>query len=280
MAVRPIETFYNGYRFRSRLEARWAVFFDALGLAYHYEPEGFLLDDGTPYLPDFFLPAWHAWVEIKPSRVQGSLLMRYRLFQPPMQHFILLYGDVYAGRFGAWVSPWWRTATQPREFLFEQAVIHCCKACHAGWWIGPDRYGAPMLCLEACTDDGLCCGHAETDLPPVVVQAYVRARSARFEHGETPRGRLTALPPRPPRPSCRACGATGQALVGSTGLCARCVTCPQCHTVLDLATMRCLTCALCPHCENLISPETGLCPTCAHCEGCWGELLHPPYASS
>lgn len=32
MDIKPIETHYNGYRFRSRLEARWAVFFDALGI--------------------------------------------------------------------------------------------------------------------------------------------------------------------------------------------------------------------------------------------------------
>lgn len=51
--MKAIETHYNGYRFRSRLEARWAVFFDTLGVRYEYEPEGFELDDGTWYLPDF-----------------------------------------------------------------------------------------------------------------------------------------------------------------------------------------------------------------------------------
>lgn len=51
--IKPIETYYNGYRFRSRLEARWAVFFDALGVKYEYEPEGFDLGDGDYYLPDF-----------------------------------------------------------------------------------------------------------------------------------------------------------------------------------------------------------------------------------
>lgn len=75
--MKPIETRYKGYRFRSRLEARWAVFFDALGIEWEYEPEGFELDDGTRYLPDFFVRAnaasgaakRHAgagyWVEIK-----------------------------------------------------------------------------------------------------------------------------------------------------------------------------------------------------------------------
>lgn len=50
--LRPIETRYKGYRFRSRLEARWAVFFDMLGLPWEYETEGFELKSGR-YLPDF-----------------------------------------------------------------------------------------------------------------------------------------------------------------------------------------------------------------------------------
>jgi len=51
--VTAIETVWRGYRFRSRLEARWAVFFDTLGLPWEYEPEGFELGDGLRYLPDF-----------------------------------------------------------------------------------------------------------------------------------------------------------------------------------------------------------------------------------
>ena len=51
--IKPIETIYNGYRFRSRLEARWAVFFDSLGVEYEYEPEGFELPGVGVYLPDF-----------------------------------------------------------------------------------------------------------------------------------------------------------------------------------------------------------------------------------
>jgi len=32
--IKAIETEYDGHRFRSRLEARWAVFFNAVGLTY------------------------------------------------------------------------------------------------------------------------------------------------------------------------------------------------------------------------------------------------------
>ena len=53
--MKAIDTEYKGYLFRSRLEARWAVFFDACGVKWEYEPEGFDLGDGIYYLPDFLL---------------------------------------------------------------------------------------------------------------------------------------------------------------------------------------------------------------------------------
>ena len=56
MEIKAIETIYNGRRYRSRLEARWAVFFDSLGIRFEDEPEGFVLSNGMAYLPDFFLP--------------------------------------------------------------------------------------------------------------------------------------------------------------------------------------------------------------------------------
>lgn len=53
--MRAIETRYRGYRFRSRTEARWAVFFDHLGLRWDYEAEGYVLPKNGYYLPDFKL---------------------------------------------------------------------------------------------------------------------------------------------------------------------------------------------------------------------------------
>ena len=64
--IKPIETVYKGYRFRSRLEARWAVFFDAAGVEWTYEAQGYDLD-GKRYLPDFYLPKLNMHVEIKPG---------------------------------------------------------------------------------------------------------------------------------------------------------------------------------------------------------------------
>lgn len=67
MAIRPLETHYAGHRFRSRLEARWAVFMDKLDIPWEYEPQGYVVN-GAPYLPDFLVrPNTDGafWLEIK-----------------------------------------------------------------------------------------------------------------------------------------------------------------------------------------------------------------------
>lgn len=65
--MKAIETDFLWYRFRSRLEARWAIFFNVGGIRFEYEPEG--IDDGsTLYLPDFYLPDYDMFVEVKPDR--------------------------------------------------------------------------------------------------------------------------------------------------------------------------------------------------------------------
>jgi len=53
MDIQPIPTKYKGIEFRSRLEARWAVFFDTLEIRWEYEPECFDLGNGIYYTPDF-----------------------------------------------------------------------------------------------------------------------------------------------------------------------------------------------------------------------------------
>jgi hypothetical protein len=64
-------TEFKGVIHRSRTEARWAVFFDSLGVTAHYEYQAFDLN-GVPYVPDFYIPPqlkcpseW--WFEVKPD---------------------------------------------------------------------------------------------------------------------------------------------------------------------------------------------------------------------
>ena len=70
--IRAIDTEYKGYLFRSRLEARWAVFLDELGVRWEYEPEGILLSDGSYYLPDFYLINFHCYFEVKRRCIKGT----------------------------------------------------------------------------------------------------------------------------------------------------------------------------------------------------------------
>lgn len=64
--IKAIETEYAGCRFRSRLEARWAVFFDHAGIRWDYESQGYRMSDGARYLPDFRLPdRLSQYVEVK-----------------------------------------------------------------------------------------------------------------------------------------------------------------------------------------------------------------------
>ena len=62
----PIETRYGGCIFRSRAEARWAVFLDSFKAKWEYEKQGYELPSGK-YLCDFWLPEHFLWLEIKPK---------------------------------------------------------------------------------------------------------------------------------------------------------------------------------------------------------------------
>jgi predicted Zn-ribbon and HTH transcriptional regulator len=60
-----IKTIYKGVTFRSTTEARWAVFFDACGLKWMYEPFRMNLGKNGSYLPDFYLPEIELFIEVK-----------------------------------------------------------------------------------------------------------------------------------------------------------------------------------------------------------------------
>lgn len=84
--IQPIQTNFGGISYRSRLEARHAIFFNLIGTEYHYEAISLeVVNDGRAvkrYLPDFLLPkvfyrdttqrGWH--VEIKPEGTYNEKL--------------------------------------------------------------------------------------------------------------------------------------------------------------------------------------------------------------
>jgi hypothetical protein len=73
--IPPMPQWYSGIKFRSTLEARWAVFFDAAEIRWDYEPEGYVVG-GKPYRPDFLLRDCATWVEVKgdPARLDLDLM--------------------------------------------------------------------------------------------------------------------------------------------------------------------------------------------------------------
>lgn len=72
-----IDTYYGGVMFRSRLEARWALFFDLVGVGWKYEKgsyetgQRYSVGNGRTlpeqYTPDFVLHRRAHVVEIKPA---------------------------------------------------------------------------------------------------------------------------------------------------------------------------------------------------------------------
>lgn len=71
-SIKPIPTRFDGFLFRSRLEARWAVFLRALDIDFEYEMEGFRLPGVGGYLPDFYLPKVRMWAEVKPEAMNET----------------------------------------------------------------------------------------------------------------------------------------------------------------------------------------------------------------
>jgi len=115
--VRAIETKYKGYRFRSRLEARWAVFFDQMEYTWRYEDEGFELPSGR-YLPDFRIETSRTekplFVEIKgqePSEVEKLKCFELAVYSGC--DVLLLSGDIGAKTDESW--SWF-------EFTFEPTI--------------------------------------------------------------------------------------------------------------------------------------------------------------
>lgn len=159
MQHRAIETRYKGYRFRSRLEARWAVFFDALGLRWEYEPEGFELPSGR-YLPDFFVHTpwmeFGARVEIKPTQPTP---LELKLLKEASEETL----NGYLWKFGV--------------FLIGTPGVHRSIQLEPGKPAVESDGGLPLV-LEMCRKGGL----VRLDELQRAVEA---ARSARFEHGES-----------------------------------------------------------------------------------------------
>lgn len=184
--VKAIETRYAGCRFRSRLEARWAVFFDTLNIPWQYEPQGFTLSDGRNYLPDFLLPECGTWIEVKgsPDAVDWDLLQLAANDIAKHPHWdgceqgpeLMLLGPIPRPRStGDYGWPSWSIYDG-----FTMELDH-----GFGYWYKnrrPWSYGYGTDGSQECFF-----GLYHADESDYAQPGYEAARSARFEHGEVGR---------------------------------------------------------------------------------------------
>lgn len=211
--MKAIETRYAGHRFRSRLEARWAVFFDRLGVDWQYELQGFEVGEtGRRYLPDFYLPATNTWVEVKPSddMLDWPLLRACadpNLGLPDMAESfgtsrgLLLLGPIPRHEFIGLGSRVLHPAIQCQAD--GSSAVTFLRFMEAGPKPTDIRIGGPDGVMAASRGgkraiEGFLVGRIMSLVsadpnaglmwrisPDAVVDAYDAARTARFEHGES-----------------------------------------------------------------------------------------------
>ena len=102
--IAAIPTEYAGVRFRSRLEARWAAFFDIYEIPWEYEPIDF-----KGWIPDFLIPGKiNTYVEIKPTKVfLPDVWKKIRANQMGMGGAdVMLLGDFFIAPHGYPTSGW------------------------------------------------------------------------------------------------------------------------------------------------------------------------------
>ncbi len=191
--IKAIETRYKGYRFRSRLEARWAVFFDVARIEWMYEHEGFDLG-GELYLPDFWFPEQKLFVEIKPGGPTddfdsfiGALLKLRKLSDQSGHDVMMLRGDCWPRKYRIWAAHSDRWQIDQFEHVnpkspddYGESELRPCRRCNGLCYV--------HFCHEAMGDSwaewGFLGNHPcnYCDKFPVNFegQPYEAARSARF----------------------------------------------------------------------------------------------------
>lgn len=198
--IKAIETRYAGCRFRSRLEARWAVFFDALGIPWEHEAQGFLID-GQRYLPDFHLRGkvcrgQDIAVEVK-GVLTGGDLQKILLLALTGQQVLLLQGIPHEGTGGPDFWLFRRTLAKGNAIGLEAVTVgfYPMKEGAAalfpfGWPLGlseqilDDAATRDRLAAEVIEGSDLANRNGWARVPTAVATAYRAARQARFEHGE------------------------------------------------------------------------------------------------
>jgi len=169
--IQPIETPYRGRRFRSRLEARWAVFFQALDVAWEYEAEGYRVA-GRGYLPDFWLPEHTVHVEIKP-RGFVSIDERHRALARESGRMLLVVTGV------PWPGEYRVSCFDPDGTLQRDMVWAVGRRDHGELWLLNETEG-----VRICLDPRPCRDESPLGECEYLLNAHLAAMRHRFEPSE------------------------------------------------------------------------------------------------
>lgn len=193
MVIKAIETHYKGYRFRSRLEARWAMFFDGLGVQYEYEMEGYDLGKAGWYLPDFWLPQQRVIVEIKPPLLDNHGELEWP--DTPKQEALIvalpedgLYSRIVilCGAPGPVEDESWRCPKSYEGFVLDWYYTDSTKYVSGDngyYWCECPKCGMVGMQYEGRANRlrcGCCKDKVRNMDTPRLRAAYIAARSARF----------------------------------------------------------------------------------------------------
>ena len=187
MTIKAIPTEYNGYKFRSRLEARYAVFFDALSIKWEYEPEGYEIATGVWYLPDFFIPLFDCFIEIKGPLPTQKELDNARLLSS-VKPCVIFHGmpgehpgTVYLWDFtdGGGGEGWWPVWIADAVFSDAKPELHLVtfNSVKSRVYATPDTYDSVKIIAG---NDNL---YIELEDTHIGTNAIKAAKQARFEHG-------------------------------------------------------------------------------------------------
>jgi len=183
MVIKAIPTRYKGYHFRSRLEARWAVFFDTAKIKWEYEPQGYVVD-GVPYLPDFHLPDLHCYFEVKGS--SGYDLDLLQRFAREIKRLVVVaegqIPDPDEGTCGEEIGLQVLYPANPEGW--PDGIVHDMAWGYKDMFLRCDGCDRVVIMNEVYSSmkEACSCGDRHARLMPLS-DALSAARAARFEHG-------------------------------------------------------------------------------------------------
>lgn len=168
------QTEYRGIVFRSRTEARWAVFLDHIGAEWEYEPEGFHLASGL-YLPDFYIRTWDVFLEIKGADASRLERVRCQQLAVGTRRRVLLAS-------GAPGSPieMFAVSREDGEVHTYTSGIARCRKCPDVVLIADSDVGYGAEPASSCSGDPLVCGEKQTPNYNELDDALAAARNERF----------------------------------------------------------------------------------------------------